>query len=164
MVNFLESFSFKEHFYATFVQTPHFFIIVYVENENNWKIKETHKISLQFPRLHNPLCQFNSRIAKDVQLKEVLEEVANLTSLANLANLTSLANLANLTSLENLANLTSQNRVAILKTYGIDSAIDRSAELGVIGLGLAVSGLAFVGMLGVAELVSVFVEPNLNYP
>jgi hypothetical protein len=43
--------------------------------------------------------------------------------------------------------------VAILKTYGIDSAIDRSAELGVIGL--AVSGLAFVGMLGVAELVSI---------
>jgi hypothetical protein len=99
---------------------------------------------VQFPGLQNPKCQFNSRIAKDVQLKEVLEEVANLTSMANLANLT---------SLENLANLTSQNRVAILKTYGIDSAIDRSAELGVIGL--AVSGLAFVGMLGVAELVSV---------
>ncbi len=112
-------------------------------------------MSLQFPRLQNSLCQFNSRLAKDVQLKEVLEEVANLTSLANLSNLTSLANLANLTSLESLANLTSQNRVAILKTYGIDSAIDRSAELGVIGL--AVSGLAFVGMLGVAELVSVFV-------
>jgi hypothetical protein len=122
------------------------FIIVHLENENNWKINEAHKISVQFPGLQNPKCQFNSRIAKDVQLKEVLEEVANLTSMANLANLT---------SLENLANLTSQNRVAILKTYGIDSAIDRSAELGVIGL--AVSGLAFVGMLGVAELVSVFV-------
>ena len=35
--------------------------------------------------------------------------------------------------LDEVANLTTQNRVAILKTYGVETPLERSAELGALG-------------------------------
>ena len=84
-------------------------------------------ITTQLQNLTENAGEFLSRLTEesDINIKEVLEDVSSLAS---------------------------QKHVAILKTYGVESNVDRSAELGAIGL--VVSGLAFVGMLGVAELVT----------